>query len=353
MTSSKVITVGLASYGMSGSLFHAPFLSVHPGFVLRSIVERTAHAAGRHYPGTKICRTYAEMLDDPGLDLVVVNTPDPHHAEHARLALEAGKHVVVEKPFTLTVADGAALIDLARSKQRMLAVFQNRRWDGDFMTVRRLVSDGRLGRVFEYEAHFDRFRPVVAVGTWKEEAASGTGTTFNLGSHLIDQALVLFGRPRAVSAVIRTIREHARVDDWFDIRLHYESLLVTLRASYLVPDPGPRYTVRGPQGSFVKSGTDPQEEALKRGERPRTPGWGQEAPETWGTLALTTSDGSRIERVPTEAGDYGLFYDNLHAHLTEGVPLAVPAEEGLEVIRVIEAAHRSSRTGLTCAYPSD
>ncbi len=350
MANERTISVGIASFGMSGKIFHAPLLAAHPGYLLHGVVERSRNEASAVYPHLHVYRSFEELIGDPAIELVVVNTPDHLHAVHTRQAIEAGKHVVVEKPFTLRVEEGRMLLELARQKGRMLTVFQNRRWDGDFRTVRKVIAEGKLGRVFEYEAHFDRFRPAVVEGTWKEDPATGTGTLFNLGSHLIDQALVLFGLPHAVSGVVRIIRAGAKVDDWFDVRLHYPDVQVTLRASYLVPDPGPRYVVRGTEGSFMKWGTDPQEEALKAGTRPRGSGWGIENEETWGRLTQADPTGTRHVIVRTEPGDYSAFYDNVYDHLTTGAGLAVRGEDGLDVIRVIEAVRRSSITGQTIVW---
>jgi predicted dehydrogenase len=187
------IGVGLASYGMSGEVFHAPLLSVNPGFEIISILERTRSLSRARYPEAKIIRNYHDLLKDDKVELVVVNTPDPFHFEMAREALEAGKHVILEKPFVLDSREGGDLISIAVDQGRLLSVFQNRRWDGDFLTIREILDKGLLGRLVEYEAHFDRYRNFIQQNTWKEDSESGTGILFNLGSHMIDQALVLFG----------------------------------------------------------------------------------------------------------------------------------------------------------------
>lgn len=337
------IGVGLASYGMSGEVFHAPLLSVNPGFEIISILERTKSLSRERYPEVKIIRHYHEMLNDDSVELVVVNTPDRLHYEMARQALEAGKHVILEKPFTLDSREGEKLIGIANERERLLSVFQNRRWDGDFLTVREILDKGLLGRLVEYEAHFDRYRNFIQQNTWKEEPESGTGTIFNLGSHLIDQALVLFGKPEYINADIRVQRTSGKVDDAFTLWLGYRDVKVTIKASYLVREPGPRYLLHGTEGSFLKHGIDPQEEALKKGELPGGPDWGEESLEEWGRL--NTAIGEHNGPYRTLPGNYPAYYQNIHETLTGKAKLAVTANEANLVIRVIEAAIESSKSG--------
>jgi predicted dehydrogenase len=238
---------------------------------------------------------------------------------------------------------GDELIRLAADRGCLLTVFQNRRWDGDFLTVREILEQGRLGRVVEYEAHFDRYRNFIQENTWKEDPFSGTGTLYNLGSHLIDQALVLFGRPEYVNADIRIQRTGGNVDDAFTLWLGYPEVKVTLKASYLVRLPGPRYMLHGTEGSFLKHGIDPQEEALKKGILPGGPGWGAEAPSEWGRLV--TEIGPHDGPYETLPGNYGAFYENIYQTLTGKADPAVTAGQANMVIRVIEGAFESNRTG--------
>ena len=336
------IVVGIASFGMSGKIFHAPLLAHHKYFKINRIVERTTHEVQSLYPGVIVSRSLEELLNDREIELIIVNTPDQTHFEYAKQCLEAGKHVVVEKPLTLTVAEGEALIALARQHKRVLSVFQNRRWDGDFLTVRRIVSEQMLGRLIDYEAHYDRYRNYIQANTWKEQAASGTGILFNLGAHMIDQALVLFGMPYAVTAHLKTMRTGGEVDDWYDIRLHYPTLNVNLKASLLVREPGPRYMLHGTAGSFLKWGLDPQEEALRQGKNPNDPDWGSESKEWWGLLTIEKDTGQFKEKFETLPGNYSAFYTNLYEHITLGKELAVKPEEALHVIRIIQAARQSS-----------
>jgi len=340
------VHIALASYGMSGMVFHGPFLKVHPGFRVVKILERTRNDSGRLFPGSEIVRSYDAVLQDPLIEMVIVNTPDRFHFEMARQALEAGKHVVVEKPFTFTSAEADQLISLAEERQLLLTVYQNRRWDGDFLTVQQVMASGVLGQLVEYESHFDRFR-TVAHNTWKEEEGDYAGVLYNLGSHLVDQALVLFGQPEAVTAHLRYVRPGSRIIDYFDIRLHYPSFAAILKCSYLVKEEGPRYQLHGTAGSFLKWGIDPQEEVLKTGALPVGDDWGKEPESGWGLLNALSNHPDPVVRIPTLPGNYWPFYDNLYQAVRNGTPLAVKPEEARNVIRILELSlesHRSRRT---------
>jgi scyllo-inositol 2-dehydrogenase (NADP+) len=337
-----VFNVGILSFGMSGKVFHAPLLHVNPGFAIAKIMQRSGNGALDHYPYVEIVRHIEDIIHDPSIDVVLVNTPDHTHYEFARQALEAGKHVVVEKPFVLDVNEGKSLIDIALRKNKILTVFQNRRWEGDFLTIRQLIDQQLLGRLVEFEAHFDRFRNFIR-DSWKEKADNRTGTLFNLGSHLIDQAIVLFGMPSGVYADIRKQRTGAQVDDLFDLSLMYPGVKVTLKGSYLVREQGPRYMIHGTEGSFVKYGADPQEKALNAGRYPNEPGWGTEPEEKWGILNTTVGGLHYRGRVETLAGCYHQFYNSLYDSLSTGKELAVKPEESLNGIKVILAAYESSK----------
>jgi scyllo-inositol 2-dehydrogenase (NADP+) len=335
-----VIKVGILSYGMSGKVFHAPLLHVNPGYEIAKIMQRSGNSALEQYPHAEIVRNTRDITGDRTIDLVLVNTPDHTHYDFAREALEAGKHVVVEKPFVLDLKEGESLIRIAEQKGKVLTVFQNRRWEGDFLTIRRLIGQNMLGRLVEFEAHFDRFRNFIR-DSWKEKPENGTSTLYNLGSHLIDQAIVLFGMPSAVYADIRKQRTAALVDDLFDLSLIYADVKVTLKGSYLVREPGPRFILHGTEGSFVKYGTDPQEEALNAGRFPNEPGWGAEPEDKWGIIN-TTSGGLHIRgRIETIPGCYHEFYNSLYETIVRGRDLAVKPAESLNVIRVIRAAYES------------
>ncbi len=336
------ITTGIASYGMSGKVFHAPLLRSHKNFQVKRIIERSGNSAKDITPDIIVSKSFNDLLLDDEIDLVIVNTPDRTHFELAAQCLEAGKHVVVEKPFTPTVREGKALIRLAQRKRRMLTAFQNRRWDGDFLTVRKIVDGQLLGRLVDYEAHYDRYRNPVENHSWKEQKSAGANVIYNLGTHMIDQALVLFGMPEAVTAHLKIVRDGGEVDDWYDIRLHYPSVNVNLKASLLVKEQGPRYILHGTRGSFLKWGLDPQEDALKQGRSPGEPGWGSEPEECWGTLSSEKAGVQFREKVKTLPGNYSAFYDNIYEHLSSGKELAVKPGEALNVIRVIEAAKKSN-----------
>ena len=260
---------------------------------------------------------------------------------------EGWTRVIVEKPFTNTADEAQKLISLAKKKNKMLSVFQSRRWDGSFMTLQKIIASGAVGKIVEYEAHYDRFRNYIAPGTWKEEPGPGYGILFNLGSHMLDQVLTLFGKPETVSARIGTQRPGGRVDDFYDLRISYPGLNVIVKSSYLVREPGPMYQVHGVNGSFVKYGIDPQEEALKLHQIPGTPGWGTDPEKYWGKLN-TEIDGLHYEgRIETLAGNYLGYYQNIYEVLREGKNLAVKPEQAMDVIKLIEAAMKSSAEGRT------
>ena len=337
----KQVVTAIVSYGMSGSIFHAPLLHTHPGFLIKTILQRTNNSSLEKYPYVTIARTYEDVLSDKEVELVVVNTPDDTHYRFASMALDAGKHVIVEKPFTTIVEDGEKLIKLAKKKKKLLSVFQNRRWDGDFLTVQKIIQQNVLGRLVEYEAHFDRYRNYIQ-DSWKESPEHHTGTLYNLGSHLIDQVLVLFGMPEAVFADVRIMRKGGRVDDAFDLRLYYNDVKVTLKAGYLVREPGAKFMVHGTKGSFVKFGIDPQEEDLKQGRLPYDKNWGTEPESEWGILNTDINGIHVRKKVETEAGCYMEYYSNILNAIKKGAALSVRPEEALDVIRIIEAAYRSS-----------
>ncbi len=340
-----MINVALASYGMSGLVFHGPLLSVHPNFRLHSVLERNLSESAERYPEVKLVRTYEDLLADDSVEVIVVNTPNPYHFDMAKAALQAGKHVVVEKPFTNTVQEGEQLIALAEEKGRVLTVFQNRRWDSDFLTVQKVLAADVLGTVVEYEAHYDRFRNFIQPDTWKEDDGPGAGILYNLGSHMIDQALVLFGMPKTLFAKLSIQRAGGQAPDAYHLILGYESMQVVLKLSYLVRDQGPRYKVLGSEGTFTKYGLDPQEDLLKLGVSPDNSRIGQEPETDWGTLD-TVINGLPIRgTVASETGDYTRFYDNLYQALQGKEALAVPAAEALSVIRLIELAYRSNDSG--------
>ena len=342
-----MIDVGLVGFGFAGRVFHAPIISAVPGLRLRAVLQRSSDDAGLRYPEARIVKSMDELLAIDEIKLVVIATPNVFHYPLARQCLLAGRDVVVDKPFTTTYAEAAELVALARQRGLLLTVYQNLRWNGDFRTIRELVESGRLGRTALYEAHFDRFRLQMRPGAWREKAEPGSGVFFDLGVHLIDQAMVLFGLPEAITADIRIEREGAVVDDAFDVTMHYPRTQVLLRASMIALAPDLRYIVRGENGAFVKYGIDPQEEALKRGEVPRDDTWGREEREKWGRLY--TSAG--METVPTLPGDYRMFYANVRDAILGKAPVDVTHEQILNVMDALETARESSDRHCRVAFP--
>ncbi len=337
------INVGLVGFGISSRVFHAPVIATVPGLRVTKVVERHTNDAERLYPGVEVVRDADAMFEDPGVDLVVVTTPTASHFDLARRALEAGKHVVVEKPFTTTSAEADALVALARDRGRVLTVYQNRRWDGDFLTIRRILGAGLLGRLVEFESHFDRYRAAPKPGAWRETDGPGSGILYDLGSHLVDQALVLLGRPLAIAADARTQRDGGTTVDSFELFLHYDGLKVLLKAGMLVrEEPKTRFVLHGTHGSFVKYGLDPQEDELKAGRAPAGPGWGEEPEERWGALDTEVAGLHVRARVETLPGAYQDFYRNVLDAIRGRAEIAVRPEEARDTIRVIELAAEAS-----------
>jgi scyllo-inositol 2-dehydrogenase (NADP+) len=331
-------TVGLIGYGLAGSVFHAPLIRSVSGLKLGKIVTSRRPQVAQDLPGVLVAAGIAEVLSDPAIDLVVVASPSALHFEHARAALLAGKHVVVDKPLSTASREASALIELAEGRGRVLSVFQNRRWDNDYLTVQHVIKQGWLGKVLHYEAHFDRFRPQIKAG-WREQAAAGAGILYDLGVHLIDQSLHLFGMPRAVTADLIAQRADAKVDDYFHLVLDYFPLRVILHAATLVVEPGPRFLVHGDGGSFLKYGSDGQEDALKRGLRPGDPRWGADSPGNYGEL--TPAGGAR-RKVETLRGGYERYYEALAACLENGGAPPVDPRDSRDGLIIIEAAQRSA-----------
>ena len=349
------IEVGIIGFGLATRVFHAPFVSAVPGLHLNSIVERTPGNAQKAYPAAKIVRSIEELLADPAIQLAVVATPNETHFDLAKRALEAGKHVVIDKPFASTSAQAAELIETAAGKHLVLAPFHNRRWDGDFLTVRKLLASGVLGRLVTFESHFDRYRPIPREGTWKEAANPANGMLFDLGPHLVDQAVALFGIPQTIYASVRTDRDNGQIEDAFDICLGYEGLRYWCRTSMIAADNSPRFLLHGTAGSFRKHGLDPQEPALVAGATVPPMGspevWLQEAEQHWGTLTIAPhlEEPSTLvhEQVKTELGDYRHFYASVRDAIAADKPLDVPAEAGFAVIRLLELARQSSKEART------
>ena len=343
------INTALLSFGMSGWVFHAPFITSDNRFRFHSVWERSKNLAAEKYPGVITYRTLDEILNDRDIELVIVNTPNFTHFDYTKAALEAGKHVVVEKPFTIHVEEGLELIEISKRKKCMLSVFQNRRYDSDFKTVKKIVSEKLLGEVVEAEFHFDRYKEDLSPKVHKETPGPGTGALYDLGSHLIDQAIYLFGMPESVFGDIRVVRPVSRVDDYFEVLLYYQSLRVRLHSTYLARFPLPAFSVHGTKGSFIKSRADIQEDALQANQIPGHENWGRE-PESEQGFLHTEVNGEIIRKtIPSEPGNYGSYYEGIHQAIRSRQPPPVTAEDGLNVIKVIEAARKSSDEGRVVA----
>lgn len=339
----QTINTALLSFGMSGKIFHAPFIATHPGFQLYAVWERSKDSAKEIYNSIKTYRTIEELLKDEAVELVVVNTPNNTHFNYTKAALLADKHVIVEKPFAVSIAEGAELISLAKNRNRLLSVYQNRRYDSDYKAVKNIVEKGLLGNLLEVEFHYDRFKPELSHKTHKEISETGTGALYDLGSHLIDQALQLFGMPEALFADIRIIRPQSLVDDYFELLLYYPQLRVRLKCSYLVREALPAYILHGTKGSFIKAKTDVQELALQAGKMPDTEDWGKEPDNEKGLLHTEKDDKIIRETIAAEDGNYTEYYNGIYAAIRNGKTLPVTATEGLQVIRIIEAAFKSNK----------
>ena len=340
-----MLNVGLVGFGFAGKTFHAPVIRVVEGLRLTTIVQR--HGGGPQdprYSGVDFVRSVDELLTR-GVDLVVIATPNVSHHPIAQQCLLAGRHVVIDKPFTTTVAEADELVQLAAGQRRVLSAYQNRRYVGDFVTLRALLSQGALGRVTMFESHFDRFRPELRPGAWREQPQPGSGVWFDLGAHLLDQALVLFGTPQAIAADIRIERDGAAADDAFDVTLHYPHMRALLRGSMLAAAPGPTFAVHGTKGSYSKYGLDPQEAALKAGRMPDEPDWDTEPPELYGTL--TGPEGTRT--IPTIPSNFAQYYENVRDAILGKAQLAVTPERARNVMRGLELAVLSSQQ--RCVLP--
>ena len=328
MTSAPISTALLA-YGMSGKLFQAPFLATHPGFALHGVVERTEQRMHLDYPGTTSYPSMDALLANPAVELVVVNTPSNTHFELASRALRAGKHVLVEKPVATSVAELEALEALARQAGRHLLAYQNRRWDTDFSAVRRVVASGQLGQLIEVHMRFDRYKPALHFKKFKEEPGPGSGLVYDLGPHLLDQALSLFGQPLSAHKTVGHYRPGTRVDDYFALHLRYpQGLNVWLTSGLLIADPGPAYVLHGTQGSYQKGRTDPQEAQLLQGMSPRDPAYGREQPGQEGRLTLAAPDGTlRTTPDPAAPGSYLGLFEAVYQTLRHGAAYPIRAEQ--------------------------
>jgi predicted dehydrogenase len=337
-----MIRVGLVGFGMVARVFHGPLISSVEGLELAAVMERSSDKAAQRYPGILTYRSLKAMLADSSLDIFVVATPNQSHFEVASQILKAGKNVIVDKPVCTTSAEMAQLMELAAAHNALLLPFHNRRWDSDFQTIQKLLHEGLLGRLVYFESRFDRWRPDLPTERlWKEDPVSG-GILLDLGTHLVDQALVLFGNPEAVSAEILCERDWARACDSFTLRLRYKGLWVVLGANCLTTHSRPRFHLRGTKGNYWKSGLDPQEAALNKITRIDDPDWGKEPAAEWGTLILDV-DGSTVTRsIEPIPGDYRRYYAGVRDALLGKAPAPVSALDAWRVARLMEWALESS-----------
>ena len=346
-----MIKVGLVGFGLAGRSFHAPVIRAVPGLQLAAIVQRSGTEAAEKYPDVRIARSLEELLAIAEIRLVVIATPNDTHYAFARQCLETSRDVVVDKPFTTTLEDAISLTQIAKNTGRLLTVYQNRRYDGDFQAIRKLVADGTLGRIVRFETSYDRYRPQLKPGAWRETQRPGSGILFDIAPHLIDHALVLFGLPEAVTADVRTERENAVADDAFDITLHYAGgMRAVLRSSVLASAPRPRFVLFGTQGSFVKQSFDLQELNLRRGFIPTDTAWGAEPEESWGVLTIPAGESFEQRRIPSVSSDYRDFYANVRDAILGRAELAVTPEWSLNIMRLLEMARTSSQERRTIPW---
>jgi predicted dehydrogenase len=338
----SIIKTGICSYGMSGKLFHAPFIDNHPGYELAGIVERHNNDSRQRYPTSKLYRSIDEMLEDDSLQLIIINTPTHLHFQNARAALEAGKHIVVEKPFTVTVKEAKEIADLAQSKNLFLSIYQNRRYDGDYRAVKDVLEKKLLGDLREVEIRYDRYRPIPAGKPHKEGDLPGAGIIYDLSPHLVDQALQLFGWPQSLFADVWKMRDEVKAKDYFEILFYYPKMRVRLKATCIARETIPAYTLHGMKGSFLQQRSDLQETQLNAGVTPSVHNWCPPPAQPDGILHTETNGEVVRSHLTSTPGNYMGYYDDVYKALTGQAANPVPAEDGIKTIRIIEAALKSA-----------
>jgi scyllo-inositol 2-dehydrogenase (NADP+) len=334
------ICAAVAGYGMSGEVFHAPFLHVNDAFELSGIMS-SGEKAAQHYPKTKIYRQFDQLLHDPLIELIVICTPHQLHEEHAIAALQAGKHVVVEKPVAMSSASFLRMMEAAKNSGKLLIPYHNRRWDGDFLTVKQLMEEGFLGEIVEFVSRFDRYAPTISRAEWRYADPNGGGTLFDLGPHLIDQALVLFGKPHSVWCKLYEQRPESKVNDSFELKLFYPECTATLRAGIFVRETGPRFQVHGTLGSYLKYGLDSQEAHLKKGKKPNASGFGNEPKKQAGILHSMSQNRQQRIKYPSLSGHYMQFYEGVAQAIRQQLTVPVDPADALLGLQLIEAAVKS------------
>ncbi len=332
----KILTVGVIGFGLSGRYLIIPYLFVNKNFRVKTVVQHSATTALTIFPTIQTTHSVDELLSDVEIDLVIISSPNPTHFDYAQRSLRAGKHVLIEKPMCSTVEEAEILIALAQQQKKILSVYQNRRFDGCFKTVEKIIKSGVLGDIFNVELRFDRWRPEPNPKKWKEIPALSVGILYDLGAHVIDQAFYLFGVPNGFDGHVQSQRSGSKIDDAFDIRLYYDKLTITLKSSMLVREPTPRYLLHGTQGSFVKYGVDPQEDMLKAGMTPDMKGFGEDMPKFYGTLNTEISGLEFQGKIKTLKGDFGELFQNVYEAIVEGKELIVKPELVVEQIRIMQ-----------------
>ncbi len=332
------INTAIAGYGAAGEFYHAPFIASLPQFKLASVQERHKEQSKVKFPDMKVVRSFKELTKDPDIELIIITTPNEYHFPMAKEAMEMGKHVVVDKPITVTSAEAEQLINVSKETGKILTVYQNRRLDAGFLTIKKIKEENGFGKVRHYEAHFDRFRPAIK-DSWREKETPGGGLLYDLGVHLLDQTIYLWGKPQSITAKIERQRPDAVVDDFFEIILQYHGFKAVVKAGMLVEEKTPQLYVEGSKLTYFRYDLDPQEAALKKGLFPRDAAWETETVPTHGFTRNTDCEESEY---PSERGNYPYFYKNLAKVIREGADLLVKPEEALYVIKLIELAKVSS-----------
>jgi scyllo-inositol 2-dehydrogenase (NADP+) len=344
------IKTGICSYGMSGKLFHAPFIHAHPGYDLVGIVERNNNDSRERYPNSKLFRSVDDMVADKDIDLIVVNTPTHLHFEQAKSVLNAHKHMVIEKPFTINVNEAEELAALAEKNNLFLSVYQNRRYDGDYRAVKEVIDRGWLGELREVEIRYDRYRPSFGGKSHKEGDLPGAGNLFDLSPHLVDQAIQLFGFPKAMFADVWKMRDDVKAKDYFEILFFYDKMRVRLKATVIARESTYAYVIHGMKGSFLQQRSDLQEQQLQLGVKPSLESWCP-APSSADGLLHTEINGEVIrEETTSSPGNYMGYYDDVYKALTGQGPNPVPAADGIMNTRIIDGALESVRTGKIVSF---
>ena len=339
-----MIKTALVSFGMSGRVFHAPFINLNPNFVLAGAWERSSKNIQAMYPGVTSYASYEEILSDPSIDLIIVNSPNDTHFAYTKQALLAGKHVVVEKSFTVTVEEAEELAALAVQQQKILTVYQNRRFDADFLTIQKLIAENKIGTLLDVQISYERYRTTLSPKVHKEQPTPGAGVLLDLGPHLVDQAIQLSGMPTSIFADIRITRSVSLVDDYFTLILYYPTHRISLTSGMVFMQTGPGYKIYGTKGCFIKNRSDVQEDLLLAGHKPGGDNWGKEDPKNYGTLTTDTDGVITNDIIESERGDYGKYYEAVAAAILDNKPVPVTPQEGINIMKVLVAAKKSYET---------